>query len=316
MEDKIRVAKMGKGWVLGCIVALVLLGSTELPLFVSHPGWKLFIEECSFALVISCVFGLTIERVQRREFVRLVTEEREILKRDVFLYAYGHNIPDDVKEEIREQILNQSFYRRDLTIEWEFSSIPDKPDFLQVKKEYSYELVNNSSENKDWEFRFSQIWADDEKDVAECKFSVIKIQRGNEITVLQSRQMEKCQPPTQPHCRQFATMIKTKAQEHIRIYYQLMQLRRLYGEDGYNPSLPVSGRTTVRLRLPSTPAFQVTVSCKTQALKEGADSAPPTRYSYYLAEGLLPYQGITISWSRSQEDEEGGAESAPPQNVG
>jgi hypothetical protein len=315
MADEIGFPRMWKLWVLGCLVALVLLGSTQLRFFDSHAGWGLFIKEIAFALVIASVFGLTIEQIFPREFVKLVTEERKTLKKDVFLYAYGHNIPDDVKEEIRETILSQPFYRQNLTLEWEFSLIEKQPEFLLVKKEYSYELVNNSNENKSWPFTFYQIGADDIKAVAECQFIVLRIQRGNEVEKLRPDEMTKGQPLGQPHTRQFSTTIETKAHEHVKIYYQTKQKRRLSGGDDYHPSVPVTGRTTVRLHFPTVPAFQVTVACKTRALKEGVDSEPPSRYSYYLDEGLLPYQGITISWSRSEESADGGADLAPPQSA-
>src|SRR6266851_962222 len=142
-----------KIWFVGTVVALALLWSLENPFFLCHPHLELLIREVAFALLIACVFGLTIEQIQRTEFIRLVTEEREKLKQDVFLYAYGFNLKDQIREEIRNSVLKSNFYRRDLTLDWEFSA-PDTEGLMRVKKRYSYTLVNNSNDPAVWPFRF------------------------------------------------------------------------------------------------------------------------------------------------------------------
>src|ERR1039458_726432 len=118
--------------LIGLIAALAILWVTEQPFFLCHTNWQLFLKEVAFAGLIACIFGFTIERIQRREFVKLVEEERKTLKQDVFLYAYGYNIPDETKEEIRRSILEEPFFRRGFTVTWRFSVLSGQPDYSQV----------------------------------------------------------------------------------------------------------------------------------------------------------------------------------------
>lgn len=286
--------------VIALGISLVLLGVTHLPFFETHPHWQLFLKEVAFALLIACIFGITIERVQRREFVKLVTEEREVLKRDVFLYAYGHNIPEEIREEIRSRILYEPFYRRDLTIEWEFSEIPNEPEALSLKKEYSYLLVNNSAEDRDCPFEFTQIGVADQSTLGETEFNVLRIQHKDKVTEWRSKDMKEERPAAQPHMRKFSTMFRVQAQQTVHIYFAIRANRKQADEDNYSSRHPVAGKTTVRLRILPPLRLDVTVACKTQPLRIATDSEPPNKYSYYIEEGLLPYQGIIISWASKE----------------
>src|ERR1700722_5252851 len=68
--------------IMGAI-AVVLLAVSELRFFYDHhPHWQIFVKEIAFALIIAVLYGMTIEKYQRQEFVRLVNKEREDLKRD------------------------------------------------------------------------------------------------------------------------------------------------------------------------------------------------------------------------------------------
>src|SRR5437870_2405127 len=150
-------------WVIAAGVAVGLLWLIEIQFFMCHPHWQLLLRELAFALIISSVFGLTIEQIQRKEFVDLVNKERRDLQQDVFLYAYGSNLPEQIRQEIRSSILTKPFYRRDLGIDWEFSLFKDSVELMEVQKHYSYTVVNNSLAPTDWLFAFIQTGADDLK---------------------------------------------------------------------------------------------------------------------------------------------------------
>src|SRR5437763_144955 len=95
-------------WMIAFIGGVIILGITEHTFFSQyHLHWQMFLKELGFAAVIASFFGATIERYQRKEFVQLVKSEREVLKQDVFLYAYGHDIHEDIREEIKEKVLKQ-----------------------------------------------------------------------------------------------------------------------------------------------------------------------------------------------------------------
>jgi hypothetical protein len=287
---------LAKFWIFGVLISLLLL--IESKHFAAYPDMELFVKEFAFALLISCLFGLTIEKVQRTEFIRLVTEERDALKKDVFLYAYGSNLHEQVRAEIRSGILESPYYRKNLVIDWEFCA-PEDDTHLCIKKRNSYTLVNNGSEEKDWNFKFTQIGADDLKGIADGQFVVLKVTRetGDTKVYKEADMQKELDDPGHPHMRQIGTIIRLKASESVAIFYEVMQTRKLYGEDKHSSKDAVVGITKVKLRFPAKSEFEVTVSCKTKSLHQAPDSDAPTLYSFEYQGGLLPYQGISISWS-------------------
>jgi hypothetical protein len=291
-----------KIWFIGAALALVLLWSIENPYFYCHPALQLFLREFSFALLIACIFGMTIEEIQRSEFIRLVTEERQILKRDVFLYAYGSNLPDDIRQEIRGTILEQSFYRQSLVVDWEFTPIADNAELMTVMKRYSYSVVNNSNDPRDWMFTFVQIGADDLKAITDSKLVRLRVTRGQDgspnTKEYAEHNMKTESSPDQPHTKRLSLPIRMDSQETIGIYYEVRHVRRTYGDDRYHSKEPVIGISKIRLRFPKN--FEVQVACKTRPLRPAADNDPPTRYSLEWPEGMLPFTGMTISWSKKE----------------
>jgi hypothetical protein len=222
----------------------------------------------------------------------------------VFLYAYGYKVPDQIKDEIRNSVLDNYFYRHDMSIDWEYAA-PDANKLMLVKRRYSYTLVNNSNDSREWPFRFTEISADDYKAVAQATFCILKVQRkGGEITVYKPEQMETTLTPGQPHMRTISVSIKMDARESVDIHYEVMHMRRTFGDDKYNCRDAVVGRTRVRVRFPANSEFEVTACCKTKPLQVAADSDPPSLYSFEYNEGIFPHQGISICWSTKQEVEQ------------
>jgi hypothetical protein len=266
-------------------------------LFACHPQLQLFLRELAFALLIASVFGLTLEQIQRREFIKLVTEERDLLKQDVFLYAYGFNLPNQIREEIRNSVLRSNFYREDLCLEWDFSA-PNANGLIQVRKQFSYTLVNNSNDPAEWPFRFSQIGADDTMAVEGTIFRVLKIQRPDgTIEEVLPATMKQERSNDQPHMKAYISSIRIGGLERVRIHYELTQGRRGWGDDKFSSREMMIGTATVKLRFPVTPEFEVTVSCKQKPLRGAPDGDPPRVYSFEFKEGMFPHQGIVVSWS-------------------
>ena len=292
-----------KIWFVGVIIAVALLWAIEQPFFLAHPSLQLLFRELSFAMLIASIFGLTLEQIQRSEFIKLVTEERKVLKKDVFLYAYGSNLPEQIRSQIQETILTQTFSRYDLLMDWEFHEVAGKPELLHVKKRYSYVVVNQGNDKKNWPFSFVQIGADEQKAIATSTFGVLRIRRGDEYEEYKEGRLKTEEPPDQPHTKRFSVDIEIPAHESIGVYYEILQVRKMYGEDKYNSKEPLSGTTKVKLHFPFD--FDVTVVCKTKSLAIAPDNEPYRRYSYEWKEGMLPYQGISVSWSRRSEVKQG-----------
>jgi hypothetical protein len=301
-------------WFISSVVALALLWFIDLPFFLCHPHWQLLLRELAFALLISAVFGLTIEQIQRKEFINLVNEERKNLKQDVFLYAYGFNLPEQIREEIRNSVLKSVFYRRNLVLEWEFMS-PTNDELLRVKKRYTYTLVNTSDQEQTWPFRFGLIGADDVKGVQESSIDLMRLrdQRGK-VTEIKPEQIAIEQSPGQHHERAFSFSFKVDPREEMEVHYEMTTRRRLYGDDNYSSKHMIVGVTKVKLRFPEKSTFEVTASCKQRKLEHAPDHDPPTVYSYEMPEGMYPHQAIAISWSLREEKTEAKEGEEEPSN--
>src|ERR1019366_3595547 len=289
-------------WVLAIVLALALLRLIDSPLFVCHPHWELFLRELAFALLIASLFALTIEHTQRKQFVDLVNEERKALQKDVFLYAYGSNLHEDIRQEMRSSLLEQAFYRHGVSIDWEFSPASNNAELMEVKKRYSFVVVNTSKDPREWMFNFFQIGADDLKAVTDAKFVRLRVTRriggsNPETTEYQIGDMKVEVDQAQPHTKKFYKPFTMEPEEEMGIYYEVGNMRRLYGDDTYRSKEPVVGTSRVRLRFP--PNFEVQVACKgMKPLNAAADNDPPTRYSLEWTGGLLPHTGFSICWSR------------------
>lgn len=290
-------------WLLAIIFAFALLRFIDSPLFMCHPHWELFLRELAFALLIASLFALTIEHTQRKQFVDLVNEERKALQKDVFLYAYGSNLHEDIRQEMRSSLLEQAFYRHSLSIDWEFSPADHNAELMEVKKRYSFVVVNTSKEPRDWAYSFTQIGADDLKAVTDAKFLRLRVTRrigsANAQTAEHKISDMKIEvDASQPHTKKIYKLLPMEAEESMGIYYEIGHMRRLYGDDKYTSKEPVVGVSRIKLRFP--PNFEVQVACKMKPLKSAADNDPPTRYSLEWNGGLLPHTGFTISWSKKE----------------
>src|ERR1700678_2699959 len=113
------------------LVGVLVLAILERPFFHDgYPHLQIFFEELAFALILAGLFGLTIERYQREEFVKLVNTERADLKRDVFLYAYGHPLHEQIRSEIRHRVLECPFHREKVRLDWKASGPADGGELI------------------------------------------------------------------------------------------------------------------------------------------------------------------------------------------
>jgi hypothetical protein len=290
--------------ILSALGLGILLVTEKAFFYNQHPHWQTFLKEFAFALIISSIFGATIEKYQREEFVKLVNSEREGLKQDIFLYAYGHAIPEQIRDEIRESILKAPCYREHLRIEWEFSEIPENAELLKVEKKYTYVLKNNTPQVQKYPFRFVQITASEKEALTETKFECLKVREEGKTQEFNQAGMNQERPPGEPHTHKFFKDLEVQAGKSLEIYYAVTERRRRYADDMYGPSQPVVGRTTVIMRVQHPLKLELSASCKAKTLASGPDHDPPRRYSWYLDEGLIPFQGIAVSWSPILEDKQ------------
>src|ERR1700730_1677781 len=134
--------------LLGVAVLLV----AQLPFLELHLESRIFVEELAFALILAGLFSLTVEKYHREEFRKIVITERNQLKQDVFLYAYGQSLNQQTRQEIRD-LLECPYYRKDLRLNWQLSPVPSMTDKVRVVRRFTYIQKNATMQPKPYQYR-------------------------------------------------------------------------------------------------------------------------------------------------------------------
>jgi hypothetical protein len=274
----------------GAIVLLVL----ERPFFHDyHQHAQIFFEELAFALILAGLFGITIEKYQREEFVALVQRERIELKRDVFLYAYGHAVPAKIQDEIRERILECPFHREDLKIDWKIARSGNNGEGLEIQKQITYKLVNETSEAQRYRYALVQVTGD--REVPGAQSSSVKIRRQDmSELVINSKPV----PTGAEHLQTLEDHVDVDGRGSVEICVTIEGNRRNFGDDTYSSKHPIVGRTLITVRVEGDLELKASASCKGKSCATRTEHNPTSNvWAWELNEGLLPFQGIVISWS-------------------
>lgn len=134
--------------LLGVAVLLV----AQLPFLELHLESRIFVEELAFALILAGLFSLTVEKYHREEFRKIVITERNQLKQDVFLYAYGQSLNQQTRQEIRD-LLECPYYRKYLRLNWQLSPVPSMTDKVRVVRRFTYIQKNATMQPKPYQYR-------------------------------------------------------------------------------------------------------------------------------------------------------------------
>jgi hypothetical protein len=280
-------------------MGVIFLFVLERPFFYDyHPHMQIFFEELAFALILASLFGLTVEKYQREEFVALVKNERVELKRDVFLYAYGHTIPDQIRQEIRDTILDCPFHRENLRIDWKVAKSGLGDESVLIEKRYAYSLINDTKEQQEYHYSLTQVTAD--RGLRGVHSHSVKIRLADKSEkILKSKPTE----ADDDHLQTLETVIPMNPGEVIEVCVTMVATRRSYGDDTYSSKHPVVGQTTINFRAEGGLALKASASCKGTKCAIRTDDDRPNFYAWEINEGLLPFQGIVIGWSPMAEQD-------------
>jgi len=83
------------------------------------------VNEIGIAGLIGFLLAITIEKLSQSEFRKLAAGERALIKKDVFYYVYGHDIPEAIRTEIDSTILKSHFARKGVVMKYELEPIED-----------------------------------------------------------------------------------------------------------------------------------------------------------------------------------------------
>lgn len=110
---------------LGLLVFSVLAIAWSYDLEHTHLFWSHMVRDIGISGIVGFILAMTFEQLSAAEFRRLTEEERAAIKKDVFYYALGHNIPEAIRKEINAQILESDFIREDFILDFELEVIKD-----------------------------------------------------------------------------------------------------------------------------------------------------------------------------------------------
>jgi hypothetical protein len=136
------------GGLLLLSVAALLVGF-QLEHTFHWPFAAHLVNEMGIAGIVGLFLAFTFERLSTDEFRKVAQEERDEIKRDIFHYVYGHNVPLAIRDIIDNQILHTHFVRRNLVADFTLKliEVPGSPvKYVSVTRELSFELENLTDE--------------------------------------------------------------------------------------------------------------------------------------------------------------------------
>jgi len=272
------------------VAGFTTLLAVQLPFFeVQHPRIRVFVEELSFALILAGLFSLTVEKYHREEFRKFVIAERDKLKRNVFLYAYGHNVSEQTRQEIRD-LLECPFHRDQLRLSWQFGSVAGDANKVRLTKRVTYIQRNGTMQPKPYRYQLHYNFAEPGN---EKPTQTVRIRRAGE---------EDVNLPGTKGEMETGYMEPLKPGEGIEVTIALTEERLLMGEDSYSCRHPIIGTTLVTATTEGGVNLKIEAYCKSKALLERTDHAPLNQFNgWQLDDGMLPFQGIVISWSQPSQ---------------
>src|SRR5690242_9096788 len=125
------------------------------------------VNEAGIAGLIAAGLGITIERLSAKEFINLAdeqraalieqsqslfAEERKAIKQDVFFNCFGIHLPEEIRDEIKTQILTETLLRRKMSMVYTLKPLVDvqsHSDYVLFESELWYDIVNLTNERKD-----------------------------------------------------------------------------------------------------------------------------------------------------------------------
>jgi len=278
-------------WILA-LVGVALLPTLDQPFFaVCHRDLRTFLEELAFAAILAGVFGLTIEKYHREEFTKFVKKERAELKQNVFLYAYGHDVAEQTRQEMRS-LLECAFFREHVRLDWHLAPIEGKPDKLRVMKTFTYYQTNGTLEPQSYEYQLHVSNVSPELEPEERRTVAIKRNRKQDPLL---------NLPTADGKFESGELGPIDPGERIEVSVTIEEVRLRTGDDSYTSRHPIIGITLVTVHVDPALDIRVKAFCKSRELIIRADHHPDRGiHAWELSQGTLPYQSIIVSWKSSE----------------
>lgn len=135
-------------------------------------------NEAGVAFIIAIVLAFTIERLTFEEFREMLDSQAKAIKENVYNYLTEHNVPSEISDEIKSQILKEVFVRHGLTVSYTIEPVDDKgtyPDYVRVSLTLTYKVENLTSGTMPFEIKHTVERSPEPSLEGEVKFISIEV---------------------------------------------------------------------------------------------------------------------------------------------
>ena len=154
--DRVRGIKVQNKRVLA--LGLVFLAAGIYIRWATWPGkWGELLGASCDALLIAAFLSVAVDPILKRE---LVTDASQ----DIFLYAFGYSLPEELRTFMNNLLVKTKFVRRGCHLKWHLAPTPENSGKVAVNLDASFYIVNFSDEDVDYQHKVFS-WKESPEDV-------------------------------------------------------------------------------------------------------------------------------------------------------
>jgi hypothetical protein len=156
LRDRVRGIKFQNKRVLA--LGLVFLAAGIYIRWATWPGkWKELLGASCDALLIAAFLSIAVDPILKKE---LVTDASQ----DIFLYAFGYSLPEELRTFMNNLLLKTKIVRRQCHLKWHLTPKPEDSQKVEVNLDASFYIVNFSDEDLEYQHKVFS-WKENAEDV-------------------------------------------------------------------------------------------------------------------------------------------------------
>jgi hypothetical protein len=258
--------------------------------------------EIGVAGFVGFILAITFERLSAEEFKKSADEHINAIKTNVFHYVYGHDIPEEITQEIDAQILRSAFVRRDVNIEFKLEHIErdDLPArFLRSIVYMTCDMENITKDTQSFSIRavIEKSPIDSLKD--EVKIISVKVMGNNCKTPFEyhhgDKELEACLHEDAIELS-FIKEIEVLPGRGTRVAIETQTVKYLNGGSDTGFLTTHVCDLDMRVHAPKDVSIFVTPISGCQFDEGGGHRPHLGTYHWKLKRPLLSHQGFLLSW--------------------
>jgi hypothetical protein len=293
---------VGEG-LLGLI--FIAIAALALPLKISMPQWLLgVLSDLGVGLVAAGIITGTVEPISRR---RLQHDVEEIRQAHFESLLKGF-MPERIFYEVQEHIIRQPFMRTNLHGTFEISWADETREYLSKSVIIGYDVENVSRTLETYELRADVERVNEDRFPGSTSIQEVRVQPSGDLKpiVYNGDNLERFIERTDQLVKAIIPIALEPSQK-ARVVIRWRNIRASRDVDTFLASKPSIGMD-LTIAHPNDLSVQAVPLHPSQHVLV-AEVSTPTLKRWRIEAGLLPYQGVQLSWrpthfvSRGEEQE-------------